>query len=204
MCMQPVAWPVPDPQVAAVIAAMYGARKTERPLAVLVLDRLGQWLADGKFAAAFEARGKPGWSSSRLTRLPNRLSARVGAGVPWRTVARPRAVVAMATRIEKHSTQIADDCIAREIVGTFGSFQAERCRRERREAPVEFGPSLSGLLLFTLTKVPDLRNGERSGSGRACVGGQGIHSGIQRAARFPPVAELPTGCKTLLAFRPLR
>jgi transposase len=64
--MQPVAWPEPDPQVAAVIAAMYGARKTERPLAVLIRDRLGQWLADEKFAAAFGTRGKPGWPPSRL------------------------------------------------------------------------------------------------------------------------------------------
>jgi transposase len=66
MCMQPVAWPEPDPQVAVVIAAMYGGRKTERPLAVLIRDRLGQWLADEDFAAASGTRGKPGWSPSRL------------------------------------------------------------------------------------------------------------------------------------------
>ena len=66
MCMQPVPWPEPDPQVAAVIAAMYGGRKTERPLAVLIRDRLGEWLADEAFAAAFGVRGKPGWSPSRL------------------------------------------------------------------------------------------------------------------------------------------
>jgi transposase len=66
MCMQPAAWPVPDPQVAAAIAAMYGARKTERPLAVLIRDRLGEWLRDEQFAAAFGIRGKPGWSPSRL------------------------------------------------------------------------------------------------------------------------------------------
>jgi len=64
--MQPVAWPEPDPQVAAAIAAMYGARKTERPLAVLIRDRLGEWLGDEDFAAAFGTRGKPGWSPSRL------------------------------------------------------------------------------------------------------------------------------------------
>ena len=46
MCMQPVAWPEPDPQVAAAIAAMYGSRKTERPLAVLIRDWLGEWLRD--------------------------------------------------------------------------------------------------------------------------------------------------------------
>jgi Transposase DDE domain len=52
MCMQPAAWPEPDPQVAAAIAAIYGARKTGRPLAVLIRDRLGEWLRDEQFAAA--------------------------------------------------------------------------------------------------------------------------------------------------------
>jgi transposase len=66
MCMQPVAWPEPDPQVAAVVAAIYGVRKTERPLAVLIRDRLGEWLRDEQFAVAFGTRGKPGWSPSRL------------------------------------------------------------------------------------------------------------------------------------------
>jgi hypothetical protein len=64
--MQPVPWPEPDPQIAAAIAAVYGARKTERPLPVLIRDRLGGWLEDEKFAAAFGTRGKPGWSPSRL------------------------------------------------------------------------------------------------------------------------------------------
>lgn len=51
--------------VAAAIAAKYrGARP--RPLAVLIRDRLGQWLADEQFAAAFGVRGRPGWSPSRL------------------------------------------------------------------------------------------------------------------------------------------
>jgi transposase len=45
---------------------MYGTRKTPRPLAVLIRDRLGQWLDDEAFAAAFGTRGKPGWSPSRL------------------------------------------------------------------------------------------------------------------------------------------
>ena len=58
--------PEPDPQIATAIAAMYGARKTERPLAVQIRDRLGEWLEDEKFAAAFGIRGKPGWSPSRL------------------------------------------------------------------------------------------------------------------------------------------
>ena len=34
----------------------------ERPLAVEIRDRLGQWLADEDFAAAFGIRGRPGWS----------------------------------------------------------------------------------------------------------------------------------------------
>src|ERR1035437_6354689 len=66
MCMQPVAWPEPDPQIAAAIAAMYGNRKTASPLAVLARDRLGEWLADEDFAAAFGIRGRPGWSPSRV------------------------------------------------------------------------------------------------------------------------------------------
>jgi transposase len=64
--MQPVSWPEPDPVVAAAIAAVYGSRKAERPLAVEVRDRLGQWLADEDFAAAFGVRGRPGWAPSRL------------------------------------------------------------------------------------------------------------------------------------------
>ncbi len=69
MCMQPVPWPEPDPQVAAAIAAMYGARKADRPLAVVIRERLGQWLRDEDFAAAFGIRGKPGLSPSRLARV---------------------------------------------------------------------------------------------------------------------------------------
>src|SRR5712692_3131028 len=65
MCVQPVAWPEPDPQIAAAIAAKYRGKRP-RPLAVLIRDRLGQWLADEAFAAAFGTRGKPGWSPSRL------------------------------------------------------------------------------------------------------------------------------------------
>src|SRR5260370_37693392 len=66
MSMQPAGWPEPDRQIAAAGAAMYGARKTERPLAVLIRDRLGEWLSDEDCAAAFGIRGKPGWSPSRL------------------------------------------------------------------------------------------------------------------------------------------
>jgi transposase len=65
MCVQPVAWPEPDPQIAAAIAAKYPGKRP-RPLAVQVRDRLGQWLGDEEFAAAFGIRGRPGWSPSRL------------------------------------------------------------------------------------------------------------------------------------------
>jgi transposase len=64
--MQPAAWPEPDPQIAAAVAAMYARRKTPRPLAVQIRDRLGQWLGDEEFASAFGDRGRPGWSPSRL------------------------------------------------------------------------------------------------------------------------------------------
>ena len=66
MCVQPVPWPEPDPQVGAAIEAMYGSRKTERPLPVVIRGRLGEWLGDEEFAAAFGIRGRPGWSPSRL------------------------------------------------------------------------------------------------------------------------------------------
>jgi transposase len=94
MCMQPAAWPEPDPQIAAVIEAMYGSRRRERPLAVEVRDRLGQWLADEEFAAAFGIRGKPGWPPSRLAlvtilqreeNLTDRLAAEsVRARIDWK------------------------------------------------------------------------------------------------------------------------
>jgi transposase len=66
MSMQPAAWPDPDPQIATAITAMYRNRKTDPPLPALVRDRLGEWLADEEFAAAFGVRGRPGWSPSRL------------------------------------------------------------------------------------------------------------------------------------------
>ena len=65
MCVHPVAWPEPDPLIAAAIAAKYRGQRP-RPLAVQIRDRLGQWLADEDFAAAFGIRGKPGWAPSRL------------------------------------------------------------------------------------------------------------------------------------------
>ena len=65
MSVHPVAWPEPDPQVAAAIASMYQGKRP-RPLAVQVRDRLGEWLRDEEFAGAFGDRGRPGWSPSRL------------------------------------------------------------------------------------------------------------------------------------------
>ena len=92
--MQPVPWPEPDSQVAAAIKAIYGSRKTERPLAVEIRDRLGQWLADEDFAAAFGIRGRPGWPPSRLAlvtvlqraeKLTDRLAAEaVRARLDWK------------------------------------------------------------------------------------------------------------------------
>jgi len=63
--MKPAAWPEPDPLVAAAIGAKYRGKRP-RPLAVQIRDRLGQWLDDEDFAAAFGVRGKPGWPPSRL------------------------------------------------------------------------------------------------------------------------------------------
>jgi transposase len=62
--MRAVPWPDPDPVVAAAIRAKYRGRKA--PLAVVVRDRLGQWMADELFAAAFGVRGRRGWPPSRL------------------------------------------------------------------------------------------------------------------------------------------
>ena len=59
--MQPAAWPEPDPQIAAAITAKYRGKRP-RPLAVQVRDRLGQWLDDEPFAAAFGVRGGSGRS----------------------------------------------------------------------------------------------------------------------------------------------
>ena len=40
--------------------------KRERPLPVMVRDKLGEWLADEQFAGAYGKRGKPGWPPGRL------------------------------------------------------------------------------------------------------------------------------------------
>jgi transposase len=64
MSVRPVPWPEPDPVVAAAIARKYRSRKA--PLAVQMRVRLGQWMGDELFAAAFGVRGRPGWPPSRL------------------------------------------------------------------------------------------------------------------------------------------
>src|SRR6266496_970492 len=65
MCMQPAAWPGPDPQLAAALAAKYRGKRPP-PLAVQIRDRATQWLEDEAFAAGFGTRGKQGWNPSRL------------------------------------------------------------------------------------------------------------------------------------------
>ena len=59
MSIRAVPWPEPDPVVAAAIRAKYAGRRV--PLAVAVRDRLGQWMADELFAAAFGARAVRGY-----------------------------------------------------------------------------------------------------------------------------------------------
>jgi transposase len=80
--------------VGAAVEAMYGSRKRERPLAVEIRGRLGQWLADEDFAAAFGIRGRPGWAPSRLAlvtvlqrveKLTDRMAAEaVRARLDWK------------------------------------------------------------------------------------------------------------------------
>jgi transposase len=65
MSVVPQPWPQPVPQFAEAVAAMYRGKR-ERPLPVLVRDKLGEWLSDEQFAGAYGVRGKPGWPPSRL------------------------------------------------------------------------------------------------------------------------------------------
>jgi transposase len=62
--MRAVPLPEPDPVVAAAIGKKYARRRA--PLAVTVRDRLGEWMTDGLFAAAFGARGRPGYPPAML------------------------------------------------------------------------------------------------------------------------------------------
>jgi hypothetical protein len=65
MSVQPRPWPQPAPEIVVAVAAMYRGKR-ERPLAVMVRDQLGEWLADEQFAGAYGVRGKPGWPPGRL------------------------------------------------------------------------------------------------------------------------------------------
>jgi transposase len=62
--MRAVPLPDPDPVVSAAIGKKYARRKA--PLAVTMRDRLGEWMTDDLFAAAFGTRGRPGWPPARL------------------------------------------------------------------------------------------------------------------------------------------
>jgi transposase len=62
--MRPVPLPEPDPVVAAAVRAMFAGKRA--PLAVAMRDRLGAWLPDEAFAAAFGARGRPGLPPAML------------------------------------------------------------------------------------------------------------------------------------------
>src|SRR3954452_7511309 len=64
MSLQPRPWPEPAPEEAAAGGAPY--RRRETPLPVTIRDRRGELCPDGQFAAAFGARGRPGWSPGRL------------------------------------------------------------------------------------------------------------------------------------------
>jgi hypothetical protein len=61
--MRAVPLPEPDPVVAAAVRAAFGKKA---PLAVAVRDRLGPWMTDELFAAAFGARGRPGYPPAML------------------------------------------------------------------------------------------------------------------------------------------
>ena len=65
MSVVPQPWPQPAQQLAEAVVVMYRGKR-ERPLPVLVRDKLGEWLADEQFAGAYGVRGKPGWPPSRL------------------------------------------------------------------------------------------------------------------------------------------
>ncbi|MGZ4432842.1 MAG: IS1182 family transposase [Trebonia sp.] len=65
MSMRAVPLPEPDPVVAAAVRKKYAGTK-RAPLAVTMRDRLGAWMTDGLFAAAFCARGRPGESPAML------------------------------------------------------------------------------------------------------------------------------------------
>jgi len=63
--MRAVPLPEPDPVVAAAVRAAFGGKR-KPPLAVTMRDRLGAWMSDELFAAAFGARGRPGYPPAML------------------------------------------------------------------------------------------------------------------------------------------
>ena len=63
--MHAVPLPEPDPVVAAAVRAAFGGKK-KAPLAVMMRDRLGAWMNDDLFAAAFGTRGRPGLPPAQL------------------------------------------------------------------------------------------------------------------------------------------
>jgi transposase len=63
--MRTVPLPDPDPVIAAVVRKKYAGKK-KPPLAVSMRDRLGEWMKDDLFAAAFGVRGRPGYPPAVL------------------------------------------------------------------------------------------------------------------------------------------
>ncbi|HEU4396594.1 MAG TPA: IS1182 family transposase [Actinomycetota bacterium] len=64
MSVHPQPWPEPAEEIVNAVRVMYARRPA--PLAVQIRDQLGEVFADAEFAAAFGARGRPGWSPGRL------------------------------------------------------------------------------------------------------------------------------------------
>jgi transposase len=81
----------PDPAVAAAIGVMFGGGQ-KAPLAVTMRDRLGRWMGDDLFAAAFSARGCPG--------LPPALLAMVTALQYSENLRDRQAAEAVRTRLD--------------------------------------------------------------------------------------------------------
>jgi transposase len=65
MSLKPAPFPEPDPLIAEAVRDSW-PRPDDQPLAVAVRDHLGGWLKDEDFAAAFGARGRPGYSPAVL------------------------------------------------------------------------------------------------------------------------------------------
>jgi transposase len=63
--MRAVPLPDPDPVIVAAVRKKYAGKK-KAPLAVTMRDRLGEWMKDDLFAAAFGVRGRPGYPPAML------------------------------------------------------------------------------------------------------------------------------------------